>query len=135
MSLKSSLRGKRRTRDQINLVPMVDVLMVLLFFFLISMQLGDLRAINITLPKIETAGENAVADTMIIQMNLEGEVFLNNQPITEEFLALAVKAQALVAPNTPVLMALDEGIEIKEMTRLIDICRSNGLQKVRLQSM
>ena len=135
MSLESSIRGKRRTRDQINLVPMVDVLMVLLFFFLISMQLGDLRAINITLPKIETAGENAVADTMIIQMNLEGEVFLNNQPITEEFLALAVKAQALVAPNTPVLMALDEGIEIKEMTRLIDICRSNGLQKVRLQSM
>ena len=135
MSLESSLRGKRRTRDQINLVPMVDVLMVLLFFFLISMQLGDLRAINITLPRIETAGENAVADTMIIQMNLEGEVFLNNQPITEEFLALAVKAQAVVAPNTPVLMALDEDIEIKEMTRLIDICRSNGLQKVRLQSM
>lgn len=135
MSLESSLRRKRRMREQINLVPMVDVLMVLLFFFLISMQLGDLRAINITLPKIETAGENAVADTMIIQMNLEGEVFLNNEPITEEMLVVAVKAQAAVQPNTPVLMALDESIEIKDMTRLIDICRSNGLQRVRLQSL
>ncbi|MGB0370409.1 MAG: ExbD/TolR family protein [Opitutales bacterium] len=134
MSLETSLRRRRRNRDQINLVPMVDVLMVLLFFFLISMQLGDLRAINITLPKIETAGENAVADTMIIQMNLEGEIFLNNEPITEDVLVAAVKAQASVQPDTPVLMAMDEGITIKDMTRIIDICRSNGLQRVRLQS-
>lgn len=134
MSLETTLRRRRRSRDQINLVPMVDVLMVLLFFFLISMQLGDLRAININLPKIETAGENAVADTMIIQMNLEGEIFLNNEPISEELLIAAVKVQASVRPDTPVLMAMDEGITIKDMTRIIDICRSNGLQKVRLQS-
>ncbi|MEM7671830.1 MAG: biopolymer transporter ExbD [Verrucomicrobiota bacterium] len=134
MSLESSLRRPRRSRDQINLVPMVDVLMVLLFFFLISMQLGDLRAINITLPKIETAGENAVADTMIIQMNLEGQIFLNNEEISEDLLIAAVKFQSSVKPDTPVLMAMDEGITIKDMTRIIDICRSNGLQKVRLQS-
>ena len=134
MSLESSLRRRRKTRDQINLVPMVDVLMVLLFFFLISMQLGDLRAINITLPKIETAGENAVVDTMIIQMSLDGQIFLNNEPITEELLTIAVKAQASVNPDIPVLMAMDEGITIKEMTNLIDICRGNGLQRVRLQS-
>lgn len=128
------MRPRRRNRDQINLVPMVDVLMVLLFFFLISMQLGDLRAINITLPTIETAGENKVTDTMVIQLDLEGQIYLNNEPVTEELLVAAVKAQAALQPDTPVLMAMDEDTAIKEMTHLIDICRSNGLQRVRLQS-
>ena len=134
MGLESSLRRRRRGRDQINLVPMVDVLMVLLFFFLISMQLGDLRAINITLPKIETAGENAVTDTMVIQLDIEGQIYLNNEAVSEAVLEVAVKAQASANPDTPVLMAMDEAVTIKDMTRLIDLCRSNGLQRVRLQS-
>ncbi|MCH2156135.1 MAG: biopolymer transporter ExbD [Opitutales bacterium] len=113
---------------------MVDVLMVLLFFFLLSMQFGDLRALNISLPNIETAGENTVTDTMIIQMDLEEQIYLNNEPVTEEFLIAAVTAQAGINSETPVLLAMDEEISIKDLTRIIDICRANGLQRVRLQS-
>ena len=134
MGLESSLRPRRRRSSQINLVPMVDVLMVLLFFFLLSMQFGDLRALNISLPNIETAGENTVTDTMIIQMDLEEQIYLNNEPVTEEFLIAAVTAQAGINSETPVLLAMDEEISIKDLTRIIDICRANGLQRVRLQS-
>ena len=134
MGLETSLRPRRRRSSQINLVPMVDVLMVLLFFFLLSMQFGDLRALNISLPNIETAGENTVTDTMIIQMVLEEQIYLNNEPVTEEFLIAAVTAQAGINSETPVLLAMDEEISIKDLTRIIDICRANGLQRVRLQS-
>lgn len=134
MGLETSLRPRRRRSSQINLVPMVDVLMVLLFFFLLSMQFGDLRALNISLPNIETAGENTVTDTMIIQMDLEEQIYLNNEPVTEEFLIAAVTAQAGINSETPVLLAMDEEISIKDLTRIIDICRANGLQRVRLQS-
>ena len=134
MGLETSLRPRRRRSSQINLVPMVDVLMVLLFFFLLSMQFGELRALNISLPNIETAGENTVTDTMIIQMDLEEQIYLNNEPVTEEFLIAAVTAQAGINSETPVLLAMDEEISIKDLTRIIDICRANGLQRVRLQS-
>ena len=59
--LKSSdLSVKRGKQPKIDIVPLVDVLMVLIIFFLVSMQFQDLRAINIKLPKIETAGSNLI---------------------------------------------------------------------------
>jgi len=45
-----------RRKPKIDIVPLVDVLMVLIIFFLVTMQFQDLRALNVKLPEIKTAG-------------------------------------------------------------------------------
>ncbi|HAU59730.1 MAG TPA: biopolymer transporter ExbD, partial [Opitutae bacterium] len=47
---------KRTRTPRIDVVPLVDVLMVLIIFFLVTMQFQDLRALNVKLPQIDTAG-------------------------------------------------------------------------------
>ena len=47
---------RKRRKPRIDIVPLVDVLMVLIIFFLVTMQFQNLRALNVKLPEIESAG-------------------------------------------------------------------------------
>ena len=59
------------------MVPLIDVLMVLIIFFLVTMQFQDLRALNVKLPKIESAGSNFISNELIISIKEKGETFVN----------------------------------------------------------
>ena len=56
----SLLANKRRKRPEMNLVPLIDVLVMLVFFAFVTMQFRVKPAptLNVRLPKIETAGQN-----------------------------------------------------------------------------
>ena len=54
----SFLQQKRRKRPELNLVPLIDVLVMLIFFAFVTMQFKSAATLNITLPKVETAGKN-----------------------------------------------------------------------------
>ena len=62
----SVIPKRRRRKAEINIVPLVDVLVVLIFFFLVSMQFRNLTLLNLTLPKIETAGKEKPAESLQI---------------------------------------------------------------------
>ena len=61
-----SLLLKKRRKPRIDVVPLIDVLMVLIIFFLVTMQFRDLRALNVKLPKIDTAGSNLIKNELVI---------------------------------------------------------------------
>lgn len=125
---------RRRRQPSINIVPLVDVLTVLLFFFLVTMQFKQVSVLNITAPKIETAGENEVKEQIVIALSPEGEFFYNNSPVTEEALIGAVKLAGENTPDLPVLLIADEEVPLRHVTKVMDICRANQLNKIRLQS-
>lgn len=125
---------RRRRSPTINIVPLVDVLTVLLFFFLVTMQFKQVSSLNITVPKIETAGENEIAEQIVIAVSPEGELYLNDRPLMIEQLKNAIKLAGELTPEIPVLLIADENVPLKHVTEVMDICRSNQLNKIRLQS-
>jgi len=118
----------------INIVPLVDVLTVLLFFFLVTMQFKQVSSLNITVPRIETAGENKITEQIVIALSPDGQLYLNDQPISKEQLANSMQLAGELTPEMPVLLIADEEVPLKYVTEVMDICRSNQLNKVRLQS-
>ena len=130
----SVIPRRRRRKAEINIVPLVDVLVVLIFFFLVSMQFRNLTLLNLTLPKIETAGKEQPTDSLQLGVDIEGQYYLNGNPITEEQLVEQVQAVAELSPETPVLIMADENSLLGKVTFLMDTCRKAGLEKVRLQS-
>lgn len=129
-----SLVQRRRARPTINIVPLVDVLTVLLFFFLVTMQFKQVSALNITVPKIETAGRNEIVEQIVIAVSPAGDLFLNDQPVREDVLGAALKVAGEITPDKPVLLIADEEAPLKHVTRVMDLCRGNRLNKIRLQS-
>ena len=125
---------QRRRTPQINIVPLVDVLTVLLFFFLVTMQFKQVSMLNITVPEIETAGENEIAENIVIAISPDGEYFLNDQPVGKSQLRDALELAGELTPDLPVLLIADEDVPLKHVTEVMDICRANQLNKIRLQS-
>lgn len=129
-----SLIKRRRHKAGINIVPLVDVLMVLIFFFLMTMQFRNMDVLNITPPKIETAGENQLTDQILIAVSPEGDFFLNNQLVTEQVLTQALTIAGEQNPDQAILLVSDEETPLKYVTRVMDLCRQNKLNKIRLKS-
>ena len=129
-----SLLNRKRKRPRIDVVPLVDVLMVLIVFFLVTMQFKNLRALNLRMPKIEAAGSNLISNEIVLSVDRDGNYFLNNQPVTEEILQGALQTAATLPEKPKILLVADEEVALKNITRLIDLCRQNNLDDFRLQS-
>lgn len=129
-----SLINRRRRQPTINIVPLVDVLTVLLFFFMVTMQFKQVSTLSITVPKIETAGKNELKEQIVIALSPEGEVFLNDRSISIDQLGEAMHIAGESTPDMPILLIADELVPLKHVTEVMDICRSNQLNKIRLQS-
>lgn len=130
----SVIPKRRRRRAEINIVPLVDVLVVLIFFFLVSMQFRNLTLLNLTLPKVESAGKEQPVESLRIGVDVEGRFFLNGQSIEETELVEAVRQLAQMRPDVPVVIMADENSLLRKVTFIMDTCRKAGLETVRLQA-
>ena len=124
----------RRKTPRIDIVPLVDVLMVLIVFFLVTMQFRNLRALNVRLPKIETAGSNLLRNELILSIDRQGIYYVNDVEVGEPGLIDALERTVSLTENPTALIVADEDVPLKRVTRLVDLCRSSGLLDFRLQS-
>jgi biopolymer transport protein ExbD len=131
--MKESIRKYRR-KPRIDVVPLIDVLMVLIIFFLVTMQFQDLRAINVKLPKIESAGSNLVRNELIISIKEKGETFVNGNQTDRDDLEKLLKTSSSLKKKPMVLVVADENVPLKFVTEVVDLCRLNELVDFRLQA-
>ncbi len=129
MSLKP-----RRRRPDINIVPLIDVLTILIFFFLMTMQFRELQALNLTLPDIETAGASAVDESLVIGIDAEGSFFVDGNRVDREELVGFLRELRPVAREISVLLMADENTPLREVTFVMDKVRASGIDQIRLQS-
>ncbi|RME69990.1 MAG: biopolymer transporter ExbD [Verrucomicrobia bacterium] len=129
-----SLITRRRKRPEINIVPLMDVLTILIFFFLVSMQFRERLTLNLTLPKIETAGRNEFESPVIIGIDRDGNFFFNGDAATGEQLESLVRIVAEQSVDIMVLIKAHEDTPLQKVTFAMDACRKAGLNRIRLQS-
>jgi biopolymer transport protein ExbD len=135
----SGLQTRRRRRPELNLVPLIDVLVILVFFSFVTMQFRSPGTLNITLPRVETAGTNAFEGTVIIGIDKDGGItFATDQSaprqIPQEELGGLLAQIRNVNRDIPVLIRADETTELKTLAFVMDACRKAGLNKFSLQS-
>lgn len=130
----SGFYQKRRKRPELNLVPLIDVLVMLIFFAFVTMQFRSATTLNITLPKISTAGKNEYKGTVEIGIDKTGEISFNGKIVSEEGLLVALKQVHDINADIPVLIKADEVSQVKKLAFVMDSCRQAGLNKFSLQS-
>ena len=130
----SLLAHKRRKRPEMNLVPLIDVLVMLIFFAFVTMQFKSAGTLNITLPKVETAGKNEFKGTVTLSIDKDGQVSFNGQTVTDQELLGLLEKVKQVDRDIPVLIKADETTQLKKLTFVMDACRKTGLNKFHLQS-
>ena len=137
MSLASG--RTRRKRPELPLVPLIDVLVMLVLFAYVTMQARSSTTLNITLPKVETAGKNEMKNTVTISIDKDGSVSFSTNPsdnhvVTDEQLLALLQKVKEIDRDIPVLIKADETTQLKKLAFVMDACRKTGLNKFSLQS-
>jgi biopolymer transport protein ExbD len=130
----SSLLSKPRRRPELNLVPLIDVLVMLIFFAFVTMQFKSATTLNITLPKIETAGKNEFKGEVTIAIDKDGQISFNGKNVADDQLRAVLTEVHDSSPDVAVLVKADEISQVKKLTFVWDACRAVGLTHLVLQS-
>lgn len=132
----SIVRRTKKTSIGVNIVPLIDVLVILLFFFILTMQNGQKneKTLNIVLPTMQTAGKNNTHNHVYIGIDKEGVFFLSGQPVTQDELLQGIQDLARLSKKQSIILSADEHIQLHTLTFVMDACRKNGLDTIRLQT-
>jgi len=131
--------GKRKPVSEINVVPYIDVMLVLLIIFMITAPLIQ-QGVEIDLPQ---ASANPMPpeqrEPLVISVSKDGDFYLNigennDKPIEEQLLANRVSAVIKNHPQTPVLVRGDKAVDYGRVTEAMVLLQSAGVEKVGLMT-
>lgn len=117
----SGLRRKKRPRPEMNLVPLIDVLVMLIFFAFVTMQFKSATTLNITVPKVQTSGKNQFTGKVEIGIDKEGLISLNGKTVDLTKMEELLKEVKQVNPDTPILVKADETSHFGVVTQVWDV--------------
>jgi biopolymer transport protein ExbD len=131
------MRFKSESQDgsmpEVNLVPMMDVIMTILtFFIIISMTLSDFQSVNVSLPKTENSSKEKLPDPMVVSLNKQGQILLKNQTLTEEQLAQQVVTYLEKNPKGAVVLRADRQLTYEKVVQVFSAVQLVGGDRVSL---
>ena len=114
--------------NEINVTPLVDVMLVLLVIFLVASVYIVKDAIEVELPKAAKTSD-VVETTLSIVVDQNGSLYLNGNPTNEATIASACQAAAKTNPNAQAIIAADNDVKHGNVIKIIDLVRTNGLAR------
>jgi biopolymer transport protein TolR len=113
----------------INVTPLVDVVLVLLVIFIITAPLM-VSAIKLELPQAETVRAPDVAEFVSVVLDAKGAVFLNDQPVSEPQLQQAFALAAAANPDTEVHLRADASLTYGRVVSVMGLAQKAGLSRI-----
>ena len=127
-------RARRKTA-QVNIVPLVDVFTVLIFFFLITMQFKHVRSADISLPAMSAADEASEAQTpAAIGVSASGDFYFGEKKLAASELESELKRFAKERPDSPVAILADRRAKVESFAEVFDMARSAKIKKLIFMS-
>ena len=117
----------RGALSEINVTPLVDVMLVLLIIFMVAAPMLQ-QGIHVTLPKAIT-GQEVAESGVVITLTKDHLVYLNDQLVTLKELRQQL---AKLGGNKPVLIRSDRFAYVDKLMELWDLCRETGYAKVHI---
>lgn len=115
---------------EINVIPLVDIILVVLIIFMVAAPLVMKPKIDINLPKASSAKEEKDKNPFKVVLGKKGELFLNNRPVTIEGLTDESKKAIAFNPEAAALLIADKAVTLEMVTELVDAIKIGGMKKV-----
>ncbi|MGQ4646107.1 biopolymer transporter ExbD [Lyngbya aestuarii] len=132
MGFKNQHKGS--SMPEVNLVPMMDVLMsVLTFFIITSMTLTSQKLGNISLPGAEAGvSEQKAPKQLVVGLNKQDQLILENKKVTSVELALKMRSFLTENPEGAVVLKADRELPYQEVMEVLQEMGNIGGDRVSL---
>jgi biopolymer transport protein ExbD len=123
------LRNKPRKKIFINITSLIDVIFMMLLFFMITSTFLEQPGIKLELPTARTSA-NAEPQEYVLTIDKKGELFLNRQPVTLAGLEAEIRKALPRMKDSALVLKADQEISHGLVVRVMDMAKRGGIKKL-----
>jgi biopolymer transport protein ExbD len=126
-----NFRQRRREPLELNLIPLIDVVFMLLIFFMLTTTFVHDRALEVNLPRAESGSEQrADVETHVIELDAQGNVAVDGERVERD--QLPERLREIAADGRPVRLWADAQVVNQQVVTMLDLARRAGIRKIGL---
>lgn len=118
----------RRSIGEINVTPLVDVVLVLLLVFMVTAPMMS-QGIDITLPTANQF-DNQPEDRLTVTLDAEGRAYLGRQPLALPLLEDQIRAIMAGRPTHVVYLRADQSVRYGKVIEVVDLLKRCGVERI-----
>jgi biopolymer transport protein ExbD len=115
--------------NEINMTPLVDVMLVLLIIFIITVPVMK-HSVNIDLPRATNQPQDAKPQTVRLSIDDKGQYFWNELPVADEALAQQLKTAAALTPQPELHIRGDKAVRYERVAQAMAAAQQAGVRKI-----
>lgn len=118
---------------EINLIPFIDVLLVVLIFLMLSTTYSKFTEMQLTLPVADTDAQRDYPKEVLVTVTSEGDYAVNKVPVSErtlESLAAAMLKEAKAGKESVVVISADASAKHQAVITVMEAARRSGLTQI-----
>jgi biopolymer transport protein TolR len=131
LNQKGSLRSRYRPLAEINVTPMVDVMLVLLIIFMVTAPLMT-TGVSVDLPKTNAQPINNDSQPLTVSIRANGDVYLQDEPVPMSDVVDKLKAIARNNPDRRIFVRGDKDLAYGRIMEVMGTITQGGFTKVAL---
>lgn len=120
---------ERGMMAQINVTPLVDVMLVLLVIFMVTAPMMQ-QGVQVNLPKADTKGMTAQEDTVIVTVDKDGRTFINKDEVPGGDLRAKLAEMFATRTKKEVFLKADSGVPYGEVVRAMAEIKGAGIERL-----
>jgi biopolymer transport protein ExbD len=129
------MKFRRRAQPQVmgfQIAPMVDVLLVLLCFFILTWNFARKEMeLDVKVPTADHGGEPVLdVNQTVLNLKADGTLVMNTKPISYQQLGEKMAVLSKINPDYAIILRGDENVAYKYVARVLDVCRGSGIWNV-----
>ena len=125
----SSSNDDDEVMGEINMTPLVDVMLVLLIVFIITVPVIN-NAVTVSLPKASAQKEDLKPETLRLSVDAQGDYSLNGTPLKPDELAARLKTEAAKEPAPDLHISGDKAVRYEFVAKAMALAQQAGLKKI-----
>lgn len=128
-----NFRPRKTDEPEINLIPFIDVLLVVLIFLMLSTTYSKFTEMQLKLPVADTEAQRDYAKEIIVAVSADGAYSVNREPVAGrslESIALAMVDGAKAGKDTVVIISADASARHQSVVTVMEAARRSGLHQI-----
>lgn len=128
--------AKAEDEAEINITPMLDIVFIMLIFFIVTTSFVKEIGIDLNRPSSQPEEEMKISEVIAIRIEATGQIQISNRPVDIRAVRANIEGElATKGSNTPVVVIADRSSDSGLMVRVIDQARMAGAASVSIAAM